>query len=136
MTKPQPNVFNPNCDSRQVLALLADRWSMLIIYALSLGARRHGELKRMIGGISQKMLTQTLRALERDGIVRRRVHAVVPPRVEYRLTPLGRTLLVPLRSICRWAEGHLPQVRAAREAAFASAVPSTRIGHDVTSRSS
>ena len=136
MTKPQPNVFNPNCDSRQVLALLADRWSMLIIYALSLGARRHGELKRMIGGISQKMLTQTLRALERDGIVRRRVHAVVPPRVEYRLTPLGRTLLVPLRSICRWAEGHLPQVRAAREATLASAVPSTRITHDVTSRSS
>ena len=71
MTKLQPNVFDPNCDSRQVLALLADRWSMLIIYALSLGVRRHGELKRMIGGISQKMLTQTLRSLERDGIVRR-----------------------------------------------------------------
>jgi DNA-binding HxlR family transcriptional regulator len=136
MTKPRPNVFNPNCDSRQVLAVLADRWSMLIIYALSLGVRRHGELKRMIGGISQKMLTQTLRALERDGIVRRRVHAVVPPRVEYRLTPLGRTLLVPLRSICRWAEGHLPQVRAAREAAIVSAAPRTRIAHDVTSRSS
>jgi DNA-binding HxlR family transcriptional regulator len=110
----QPDVFNPNCDSRQVLELLADRWSMLIIYALSLGVRRHGELKRMIGGISQKMLTQTLRTLERDGIVHRRVYAVVPPRVEYTLTPLGRTLLRPLRSICRWAESHLPQVRAAR----------------------
>jgi DNA-binding HxlR family transcriptional regulator len=116
MSRIQPNVFNANCDSRQVLALLADRWSMLVIYALSLGVRRHGELKRMIGGISQKMLTQTLRALERDGIVRRRPYAVVPPRVEYTLTPLGKTLLNPLRSICRWAERHLPQVRAAREA--------------------
>ncbi|MGE5242954.1 MAG: winged helix-turn-helix transcriptional regulator [Betaproteobacteria bacterium] len=117
MSDIQPDVFNPNCDSRQVLALLADRWSMLVIYALSQGVRRHGELKRMIGGISQKMLTHTLRALERDGIVRRRVFATVPPRVEYRLTPLGRTLLRPLRSICRWAETHLPQVRAARDAA-------------------
>jgi DNA-binding HxlR family transcriptional regulator len=126
MSKLQPNVFNPNCDSRQVLALLADRWSMLIIYALGLEMRRHGELKRMIGGISQKMLTQTLRSLERDGIVRRRVHAVVPPRVEYSLTPLGRTLHGPLRSICRWAERHLPQVRAARDATTASRGITTR----------
>jgi DNA-binding HxlR family transcriptional regulator len=120
MTKVEPDVFNPNCDSRQVLALLADRWSMLIIYALGLGMRRHGELKRLVGGISQKMLTQTLRSLERDGIVRRRVYAVVPPRVEYSLTPLGRTLFRPLRSICRWAERHLPQVRAARAAIHSS----------------
>jgi DNA-binding HxlR family transcriptional regulator len=110
----KPDVFNPNCDSRQVLALLGDRWTMLAIYALSRGVRRHGELKRMIGGISQKMLTQTLRSLERDGIVRRRTYATVPPRVEYRLTPLGRTLLQPLRSVCRWAERHVPEVRAAR----------------------
>ena len=136
MTKYRPNVFDPNCDSRQVLALLADRWSMLIIYALSLGVRRHGELKRMIGGISQKMLTQTLRSLERDGIVRRRVHAVVPPRVDYTLTPLGRTLLKPLRSICRWAEAHLPQVRAARQASTVSLASNTLVAHDVTNRSS
>ncbi|MEP7000528.1 MAG: helix-turn-helix domain-containing protein [bacterium] len=115
MSDISPDVFNPDCDSRQVLTLIADRWSMLVIYAVSRGARRHGELKRMIGGISQKMLTQTLRSLERDGIIRRRVYAVVPPRVEYTLTPLGRTLLSPLRSICRWAENHLPQVRTARE---------------------
>jgi DNA-binding HxlR family transcriptional regulator len=120
MSRIQPDVFNPNCDSRQVLMLLADTWSMLLIYALSGGVRRHGELKRMIGGISQKMLTQTLRSLERDGIVRRRVYAVVPPRVEYRLTPLGRTLLGPLRAICRWSETHLPQVRTARETARAA----------------
>ncbi len=136
MTKPRPDVFNPNCDSREVLALLADRWSMLIIYALSFGVRRHGELKRMIGGISQKMLTQTLRSLERDGIVRRRVHAVVPPRVEYTLTPLGKTLLEPLRSICLWAETHLRQVRAARAAATASMTRHTLVAHETSSRSS
>jgi DNA-binding HxlR family transcriptional regulator len=119
MPATQPDVFNRNCDSRQVLTLLADRWTMLVIYALSRGVRRHGELKRMIGGISQKMLTQTLRSLEHDGIVRRRVYAVVPPRVEYALTPLGQTLLTPLKAICRWAERHLPQVRAARQTGIA-----------------
>ena len=135
MTRLRPDVFNANCDSRQVLALLADRWSMLTIYALSRGVRRHGELKRMIGGISQKMLTQTLRSLERDGIVQRCVYAVVPPRVDYRLTPLGKTLLTPLRSICRWAESHLPQVRTAREAATSRSTPAT-LGRDATTRSS
>ena len=114
MTRIRPDVFNANCDSRQVLALIADRWSMLILYALSHRVRRHGELKRMIGGISQKMLTQTLRSLERDGLVKRSVYDVVPPRVEYALTPLGQTLLEPLRAICRWAQNHLPQVRTAR----------------------
>ncbi len=89
--------------------------------ALSFGIGRHGQLKRKIGGISQKMLTQTLRALERDGIVKRRVYPVIPPRVEYRLTPLGRTLLDPLKAICRWSETHLPQVHAARELASARA---------------
>src|SRR5207247_9586186 len=79
-----------------------------------LQVRRHGDLKRRIGGISQKMLTQTLRLLERDGLVRRSVYDVVPPRVEYALTPLGQTLLEPLRAICRWAENHLPQVKSAR----------------------
>ena len=117
MTRMKPDVFNANCESRQVLALIADRWSMLVIYALSGRPRRHGELKRMIGGISQKMLTQTLRSLEYDGLVRRRVYDVVPPRVEYSLMPLGKTLLDPLRAICRWAQNHLPQVRTARGAA-------------------
>lgn len=121
MTQIKPDVFNANCESRQVLALIADRWSMLVIYALSRRVRRHGELKRMIGGISQKMLTQTLRSLERDGLVRRRVFDVVPPRVEYSLTPLGQTLLAPLRAICRWAQNHLPQVRTARGVSSAHA---------------
>ena len=90
---------------------------MLVIYALSNQVRRHGDLKRRIGGISQKMLTQTLRSLERDGLVTRSVYDVVPPRVEYALTPLGKTLLEPLRAICRWAENHLPHVKSARAGA-------------------
>lgn len=117
MSDAQPDVFNPNCDSRQVLALLADRWSMLVIYALGRRVRRHGEIKAMVGGISQKMLTQTLRALERDGIVARTAYPEVPPRVEYALTPLGHTLMTPLGAVCRWAQSHLSEVRAARRGA-------------------
>lgn len=109
-----PDVFNAECGSRQVLALLADRWTMLVLYALQHDTRRYGELQALIGGISQKMLTQVLRRLERDGIVTRTVYAIVPPRVEYRLTPLGVTLLRPLGAICRWAEEYLPQVMEAR----------------------
>jgi DNA-binding HxlR family transcriptional regulator len=114
MTQIAPDVFNASCDSRQVLELIADRWSMLVIYALTHQVRRHADLKRTIGGISQKMLTQTLRSLERDGLVSRTVYDVVPPHVEYGLTPLGQTLLEPLSAICRWAETHLPQVKSAR----------------------
>ena len=114
MPNDRPDVFDANCGSREVLALVADRWSMLVIYALRGEVRRHSELRRTIGGISQKMLTQTLRALERDGLVLRRDVARVPRQVEYELTALGKTLLVPLGAICRWAEEHLPQVRAAR----------------------
>src|SRR5207247_4708576 len=78
-----------------------------------LQVRRHGDLKRRIGGISQKMLTQTLRLLERDGLVRRSVYDVVPPRVEYALTPLGQTLLEPLRAICRWrSEEHTSELQS------------------------
>jgi DNA-binding HxlR family transcriptional regulator len=116
MARITPDVFNANCGSRQVLDLIADRWSMLLIYALGRRVRRHGELRRMVDGISQKMLTQTLRSLEGDGLVTRTVYDVVPPRVEYALTPLGRTLLQPLRAVCRWAEHHLPEVNRARAA--------------------
>jgi len=110
----QPNVLDQNCESRQALDRIADKWTCLIVYALLDGPRRHGELLRGIGGISQKMLTQTLRSLERDGLVARKVHPVVPPKVEYALTPLGRTLIEPLNAICRWAEKHLPQLEANR----------------------
>ena len=76
--------------------------------------RRHWELQRAIGGISQKMLTQTLRSLERDGLVQRKVHPVVPPKVEYSLTRLGRTLIEPLHALCRWSEKHLAELQANR----------------------
>jgi DNA-binding HxlR family transcriptional regulator len=107
-------VFDADCPSRHFLSRLADKWSVLVIYALEGGPQRNGELRRMIGGISQKMLTQTLRNLERDGLVARKVHAVVPPRVDYALTPLGRSLGGPLAVFCEWAERHLPQMIAAR----------------------
>lgn len=108
------SVCDANCPSRQVLDLIADKWTAIIIYRLSKGTKRYSELQREIGGISQKMLTQTLRSLERDGIVSRKVYPVVPPMVEYSLTALGATLIEPLSTLCRWAESHLPEVEAAR----------------------
>jgi DNA-binding HxlR family transcriptional regulator len=84
------------------------------IYALTRGVKRSSELRRQIGGISQKMLTQTLRDLERDGLVEREVYPVVPPKVEYSLTPLGKSLKDPLQAICKWAEEHVHEMEAAR----------------------
>jgi DNA-binding HxlR family transcriptional regulator len=110
----QPNILDPNCGSRQVLALIADRWTALVIYALARGTMRFGQLQREIG-LSQKVLTDTLRALERDGLVRRTVYAVIPPKVEYTLTELGASLIEPLAALCRWAEEHLGEVHAARD---------------------
>ena len=113
--KPKPDVFNHDCGSQQVLELIANKWTALAIYALAEGTKRYSELQRQIGGVSQKMLTQTLRRLEGDGLVERKVYPVVPPRVEYSLTRLGETLTEPLKAICRWAEAHLPELRAVRE---------------------
>ncbi len=112
-----PSVLDPECDSRKVLDRIADKWTALIIHVLSTGTKRHGELRRQISEVSQKMLTQTLRSLEDDGLVNRKVYPVVPPMVEYSLTPLGRSLIEPLEAICRWAEEHLPELEAARERA-------------------
>jgi DNA-binding HxlR family transcriptional regulator len=112
-----PSVMNPECDSRKALDRIADKWTALIIHVLSSGTKRHGELRRQISGVSQKMLTQTLRSLEDDGIVNRKIYPVVPPMVEYSLTPLGRSLIEPLEAICRWAEEHLSELEAARERA-------------------
>jgi DNA-binding HxlR family transcriptional regulator len=117
----QASVMNAHCLSRVVLSRIADKWTALIIHVLATGTRRYAELQREIGGISQKMLTQTLRSLERDGLVSRKVHPVAPPKVEYALTPLGRTLIEPLRAICRWSEKHLPQLEANRARAGALA---------------
>ena len=110
----QPDVLNQNCESRQALERIADKWTCLIVYALLDGRRRNGELKRMVEGISQKMLTQTLRSMEADGLVTRTVIDVIPPHVEYGLTPLGQTLSDPSCDR-RWAD-HLPEMQAAHEA--------------------
>lgn len=110
----EPDVFDPRCGSREVLGLIADRWSALVLYALRGRTLRHAELQRALGGISQKMLTQTLRGLEADGIVRRVSLPVLPPHVEYSLTPLGDSLAPLLAELCRWAETHLDEIRAAR----------------------
>jgi len=110
----QANVLDQNCESRQALDRIADKWTSLCVYALVSGPKRHGELRREVQGITQKMLTQTLRSMERDGLVQRTVFEQVPPRVEYALTPLGMTLQEPLVAICRWAMDHLPEVQAAR----------------------
>ncbi len=123
---PKLSVFNPKCGSQQVLERIADRWTALIIYALAKGTMRYSELYRAIGGISQKMLTQTLRSLERDGLVERKVYAVVPPKVEYSLTPLGETLIEPLRAICKWAEAHLEELQAARARHRGARAPESR----------
>jgi DNA-binding HxlR family transcriptional regulator len=112
----RPDVLDRNCESRLALDRLANRWLMLIVYALMDGPRRHGELKRAIDGISQKMLTQTLRSMERDGLVERRVVTTIPPHVEYALTPLGASVEEPLVAICRWAMEHLPELQRARAA--------------------
>ncbi|HEY6516927.1 MAG TPA: helix-turn-helix domain-containing protein [Steroidobacteraceae bacterium] len=99
----------------QVLARIGEKWSVLIIIMLADRTRRFSELKRAIGGISQRMLTLSLRGLERDGLVKRTVFPVVPPRVEYELTPLGRSLQASVSALGEWARSHLAEIDAARE---------------------
>ena len=106
--------FDPRCPSRRVIDRIGDRWSVLVILALQDGTKRYGDLARTIGGVSQKMLTQTLRGLERDGIVTRTVYAEVPPKVEYDLTELGQTLLGPVQALTDWATTHMGEVGKAR----------------------
>jgi DNA-binding HxlR family transcriptional regulator len=89
-----------------VIALLADKWTIPVIHALARGTRRTGELKASLAGVSQKMLTQTLRRLEAHGLIDRTVYPVVPPRVEYSLTAMGRSINEPLAGICDWVERH------------------------------
>lgn len=108
------DVFNQACGTRRVLGLLADKWTVLIVAALSPGPLRHGALRRRVQGISAKVMTQVLRRLERDGLVSRDARATVPPQVEYTLTALGRTLVDPLSGLCRWAAAHLEEVEEAR----------------------
>lgn len=109
------NLYCASCPCRDVLDLVASKWSTLIIGRLDDGPHRFGQLRRAVPGITQKMLTQTLRRLEQDGLVDRRVLAQMrPPQVEYSLTELGRSVTAPLAAIGAWAEQHLPDVQAAR----------------------
>ncbi|MBV8375332.1 MAG: helix-turn-helix transcriptional regulator [Candidatus Eremiobacteraeota bacterium] len=103
------------CPSRLILDRIADKWTTLIIGILAQSERRRfNELRRMVGGISQKMLTQTLRDLERDGLVTRTIYPEIPPRVEYQLTPLGHTLCGPLGSLTQWAHDHIEEIKRAQ----------------------
>jgi DNA-binding HxlR family transcriptional regulator len=109
--------YNANlaeCPGHQLLAVLSNKWLTLIVAALADGPLRHSELARIVAGASQKMLTQTLRTLERDGLITRTVTPEVPPRVDYELTDLGRGLLPVQRAIKAWAEEHIEDVHAAR----------------------
>jgi len=97
-----------------VLSRIGDKWSVLVVELLAKGPMRFNELRRMIGGISQKMLTTTLRGLERDGLVTRTVFPTIPPRVEYELTELGQELQVPVRALGDWARRNIDRIDAAR----------------------
>jgi DNA-binding HxlR family transcriptional regulator len=111
-----PDMFHPACPSSIMPIRIGDKWSAMIIICLEQGPRRFSELRVPIRGATPKVLTQTLRALERDGMITRTVYAEVPPRVEYELTPLGRTLLDLIAACRRWAHEHLPTVLTARDA--------------------
>jgi DNA-binding HxlR family transcriptional regulator len=112
----QYDAYLAECPAREVLQRLSDKWVTLLLNALADGPRRYSDLGRTVAGISPKMLTQTLRTLERDGLVTRRVTLQVPVRVDYELTALGRDLLPLVRAIKDWAEQHIEQIHAARDA--------------------
>ena len=105
-----------DCEVRQILDRIADKWSLLVIALLDRRSLRFTELRRLIDGISQRMLARTLRHLERDGLVSRTVHPQVPPRVDYELTPLGATLHETIRSLITWTETHQNEIATARSA--------------------
>ncbi len=107
-------VLDPGCASRRVFEVVSGRWGPLVIMALKGETKRHGELRRDLEGVSQKMLIQTMRNLEHNGLVEREVYPVVPPKVEYSLTPLGASLQPLLEAICQWSERHLGEVEKAR----------------------
>ncbi|AQZ68034.1 Transcriptional regulator, HxlR family [[Actinomadura] parvosata subsp. kistnae] len=108
------DAFFAECPSRKLLDRLSDKWVTLVLTALSQGPRRYSDLSRRIAGVSQKMLTQTLRVLERDGLVARTITPSVPVRVDYELTPLGQSLMPLVAAIKSWAQEHIEDVEAAR----------------------
>jgi DNA-binding HxlR family transcriptional regulator len=112
---PVPNVFNGRCPSRRVLAVLAEKWTLLVVSQLANGPMRTAEIRRSVDGVSEKMLIQTLRKLEGFGLVSRRSYPEVPPRVEYRLTPLGRSLARLTGLFGRWVEKNVMTLLKAEE---------------------
>lgn len=115
------DVFLADCPARTTLDLIADTWSVVVVVALGRGPARYTELRDMVGGISKKMLTQTLRRLGDNGLVERRALRTAPPGTEYRLTELGRSLLEPLAALSRWAQDNTGALLDARAAGTASA---------------
>lgn len=109
------NVLAPMCPSRGVLEHVTSRWGVLVLVCLLEDTHRFSELRRRVGGVSEKMLAQTLQALERDGFVLREAYAVIPPRVDYSLTPLGREVAERVESLVDWIEDSLPRILQARE---------------------
>jgi len=119
---------DPECELRTILDRIADKWSLLVIYVLADGTKRFSVLRREIDGISQRMLTLTLRQLEREGLVSRTVFPVVPPRVDYELTELGSTLRDTIQSLVAWAGEHGNEIRQARDAYDARAAEASAAG--------
>lgn len=128
IAKREYDAYLAACPSRQLFDMVGNKWVGLVVAALHDGPLRHSELRTLIAGISQKMLTQSLRALEADGLVTRTVTASVPPRVDYELTPLGHDLHTVIQPLKRWAEQHMGQIlehRAATGQELGSCVPAS-----------
>jgi DNA-binding HxlR family transcriptional regulator len=116
MTAPLPHPLNQDCAKvSQVFARIGEKWSMLVVMLLRDGPRRFNDIKRNTGGVSQQMLTRTLRGLERDGMVTRTIFPTSPPQVEYTLTEMGHSMSEPVLAFGLWVREHLPEVDAARE---------------------
>jgi DNA-binding HxlR family transcriptional regulator len=111
---PKPNVYDEDYPSRRLIQIVGDKWTPIVLFILGRGTGRHGELQRQLPDISKKMLTQTLRRLERDGLLTRTVFAEVPPRVSYDLTALGVTFLEPVTGLCAWAAVHVKELNSVR----------------------
>ncbi|MEV7187173.1 helix-turn-helix domain-containing protein [Kitasatospora sp. NPDC093102] len=112
---PPADVFDRMCPSRGVLEHVTSRWGVLVLGALNERGYRFSELRRKVTGVSEKMLAQTLQTLERDGFVLREAHPVIPPRVDYSLTPLGREAAELVAALAHWSERRVPEVEAARQ---------------------
>ncbi len=117
------DVLSPSCPAREILQHVTSRWGVLVLVALQGGTLRFSELRRKVGVVSERMLAQTLQVLERDGFVERHAYPVVPPHVDYRLTPLGREVGLHVQALADWIGGHLPEILAARSQTGSDAPP-------------